>query len=161
MASLKERKSALREFMASPKTMDAICNSIHLNNGSQVHKDLLRAIVQITAYGKEHVKKCGLLEPRRVLSDGTHCTTFDKDFQALVDRFLIELRAGVIFFPVILPNYAGWTDSFCRYWGNPPFPIPSGQYQENVPVFSEQSVEQLLTTPLPRDWGPPSVEQQP
>jgi hypothetical protein len=161
MASLKERKSALQEFMASPKTIDAICNSIHLNSGSQVHKDLLRAIVQITAYGKEHVKKCGLLEPRRVLSDGTHCTTFDKDFQALVDRFLIELRAGVIFFPVILPNYAGWSDSFCTCWENPCFPVLSGQYQENDPVFSEQSVEQLLTTPLSRDWGPPSVEQQP
>jgi hypothetical protein len=116
MASVKERKRALQEFMASPKSMDAICNSLHLISGSQVHKDLLRAIVQITAYAKEYVKDCGLLEPRKVLSDSTLCTLFEPDFQALVDRFLVNLRAGVIFFPVILPNYDGWTDSFCTYW---------------------------------------------
>ena len=45
--------------------------------------------------------------------------------------------------------------------GKTPLSYSSEQYQDNVPVFPEQSVGQLLTTSLPRDWGPPPVEQQP
>ena len=45
MASARERKRALHDFMATPRSMDAICNSLHLNSGKQVHKDLIRAIV--------------------------------------------------------------------------------------------------------------------
>jgi hypothetical protein len=110
----KQRKRALEAFMASPQTMDAICNSLHLNIGKQVHKDILRAIVQVTGYGKEHVKEGGLIEPRKLLADGTHYPTFSRDFEALVDHFLIKLKAGILFFPVILPRYEGWDESFCK-----------------------------------------------
>jgi hypothetical protein len=112
MSSVRERRLALQEFMAKPQTMDAICNSLYLNTKKQVHKDLVRAIVQITGYGKQHVKNSGLIEPRQLLSDGTRSTTFNQTFQALVDRFLIKLRAGPVFFPVLLPDYKGWDDSF-------------------------------------------------
>ena len=110
----KERKRALKAFVASPQSMDAICHSVHLHSGEQVHKDLLRAIIQVTGYGKEHVKAGGLIEPRKLLPDGTLSTTFTKEFQALVDRFLNRLKAGVLFFPVILPRYEGWDKSFCK-----------------------------------------------
>ncbi|KAE9367790.1 hypothetical protein N431DRAFT_494705 [Stipitochalara longipes BDJ] len=116
MVLLLERKRALEAFMASPQTMDAICNSLHLNSGEQVHKDLLRAIIQVTGYGKEHVKPGGLIEPRKLLADGMRCTTFDQDFQAFVDHFLITLRAGIIFFPVLLPSYKGWDNSFSEVY---------------------------------------------
>ncbi len=107
-----ERKRHLEEFTSKPQSMTAICKDIRLKSGEQVHKDIIRAIVQITGYGKQHVKAAGLIEPRKVLPDGTLCTTFASDFQALVDHFLVELRAGVIFFPKLLPDYEGWKDSF-------------------------------------------------
>jgi hypothetical protein len=105
-----ERKRYLEEFTSKPQSMTDICNEIRLKSGKQVHKDIIRAIIQITGYGKQHVKDTGLIEPRVLLPDGT--LTFTSDFQALVDHFLVELRAGVLFFPKILPNYTGWVDSF-------------------------------------------------
>jgi len=107
-----ERRRHLEEFTSKPQAMIAICNEIGVVIGEQVHKDIIRAIVQITGYGKQHVKAAGLIEPRELLPDGTLCTTFASDFQALVDHFLVELRAGVLFFPKLLPDYDGWKDSF-------------------------------------------------
>jgi hypothetical protein len=112
-----ERKRHLEEFISKPQSMTAICNEIGLVSGEQVHKDIVRAIVQTTGYGKQHVKNTGLIEPRELLPDGTLCSTFTSDFQALVDHFLVELRAGVLFFPKLLPNYTGWADSF---WSDRP-----------------------------------------
>jgi hypothetical protein len=107
-----ERKRHIDEFTSKPQSMTAICNDIRLKSGGQVHKDIIRAIVQITGYGKQHVKVAGLIEPRERLPDGALCTTFASDFQALVDHFLVELRAGVLFFPKLLPDYDGWKNSF-------------------------------------------------
>lgn len=112
MAPLNERQRALEDFIATPQTMDAICNSLHLIYGKQVHKDIVRAIVQITGYGKQYVKDCGRIEPRKLLRDGTHSTTFNPNFEALVEHFLFKLKAGVVFFPIHLPHYHGWEDSF-------------------------------------------------
>jgi hypothetical protein len=92
--------------------MDAYCNLLHLNIGSQVHKDLVRAIVQVTGYGKQHVKADGLLEPRNLLVDGTLSAKFNDPFAEMVERFLENLKAGVVFFPVHLPDHAGWNTSF-------------------------------------------------
>ena len=113
-AMRKERTRALKAFMTTPQSMDAICNALHLWKGEQVHKDLLRAIIQVTGYGKEHVKAGGLIEPRELLTDGTRSATFAKDFKEYVDHFLNQLKAGILFFPVILPRYEGWGKSFCR-----------------------------------------------
>lgn len=112
MASADVRKRALQSFMSTPQSMDACCNLLHLNIGSQVHKDIVRAIVQITGYGKQHVKPDGLLEPRRVLADGTLSTKFNDPFKNMVGHFLEKLKAGVLFFPVHLPDHAGWDTSF-------------------------------------------------
>jgi hypothetical protein len=108
------RKSALRAFMAIQQDMDNICDYLRLNSGSQVHKELIRAIIQVTGYGKKYPKNCGLIEPRNQFSDGTHSSVFTEPFQFIVDDFLDNLRAGVIFFPDNLPDYAGWDVSF---WG--------------------------------------------
>jgi hypothetical protein len=112
MASAQERKHALQSFMSTPQSMDACCNLLHLKIGSQVHKDIVRAIVQITGYGKQHVKADGLLEPRRVLADGTLSTKFNEPFAKMVENFLEKLKAGVLFFPVHLPHHVGWDMSF-------------------------------------------------
>jgi hypothetical protein len=109
--SITERQRALRKLMKTPQCMDACCNLLHLNSGSQVHKDIVRAIVQVTGYGK-HVKPDSLLESRALLVDGTRSTEFDVPFVAMVERFLLELKAGVLFFPVHFPDHAGWTTSF-------------------------------------------------
>jgi len=112
MSLATDRKRALKSFMATPQSMDACCNLLHLNSGSQVHKDIIRAIVQVTGYGKQHVKPDGIVEPRAHLADGTRSSKFGAPFEAIVDHFLNDLKAGVLFFPVHLPDHHGWTTSF-------------------------------------------------
>lgn len=62
--------------------------------------------IQVTGYGKLYVKGPGLVQPRDTKGNFTH------DFEAVIEHFLEKRRGGVVFFPLHIPDYEGWGESY-------------------------------------------------
>lgn len=112
MKVAKERSDHLNEFIKTPRTMEECCENLRILIGSEVHKVLLRTIIQYTGYGKLHVNQRGQLSPRVLRADGTKTTQFAPPFTDMVDEFLDDRKGGTILFPSNLPGDPGWKDSF-------------------------------------------------
>ncbi len=101
------RLALLQSFQIADKTMDVCCTYLKVEVNSTAHLDLVRAIVQLTGYGKKHVTPDGLVQPRAGGLPG-----FTPRFRQVVEDFLVKHKGSIIFFPTILPGYTGWNSSF-------------------------------------------------
>jgi hypothetical protein len=110
--SITERQRALRKLMTTRRAWTPAATYFTSTAAVKFIKISSNDIVQVTGYGKQHVKPDGLPGSRALLADGTRRTELDVPFVAMVERFLLELKAGVLFFSVHFPDHAGWTTSF-------------------------------------------------
>ncbi|KAI9055696.1 hypothetical protein LZ554_000639 [Drepanopeziza brunnea f. sp. 'monogermtubi'] len=82
------------------------CAILRIKEESALHKALVRAILQVTGYGKKFVQEAGMVEPRGADNN------FTPEFKAIVSNFLETKKGGVVFFPIVIPNYLGWAESY-------------------------------------------------
>lgn len=101
----KARQAARVELVKVPKSMDDCAFNLRIVAGSQLHKDLVLAIVQYTGYTKTFPNANGQIPARSSVND----VGFTMQFQAIVDTFLALV--GAKFFPPLIPKDAG-----CEYY---------------------------------------------
>ncbi|KAF8848618.1 hypothetical protein BDZ45DRAFT_698242 [Acephala macrosclerotiorum] len=96
------RQAARVELVKVPKSMDDCAFNLRIVARSQLHKDLVLAIVQYTGYTKTFPNANGQIPARSSFND----VGFTVQFRAIVDTFLT--LAGAKFFPPSIPEDAGW-----------------------------------------------------
>ncbi|CZR67250.1 uncharacterized protein PAC_17149 [Phialocephala subalpina] len=109
------RRAARIELVKVPKSMDDCTFNLQVVPKSQLHRDLVLAIVQFTGYTKTFPNTNGQIAPRAV-----NGVEFTIQFLAIVDTFLT--LAGAKFFPPLIPEDAGWQpveENFMDFEGMP------------------------------------------
>jgi len=80
--------------------MSRCCLHLQLHQDSQVHKDIVLAVMQLTGYHRAHANPIGRIHPRILSADGTLSEHFKPEFiTKVVDKFLEGKLGGTIFFP--------------------------------------------------------------
>jgi len=99
--------------LKTPQEMSRCCFHLQLHQDSQVHKDIVLAVMQLTGYHRAHANPIGRIQPRLIKVDRTLSENFSPQFITKVaNKFLKEQLGGTTFFPRYLSGKVSWDTNF-------------------------------------------------